>query len=110
MPEANEVLVSVVCTVLAAQLRGTTVVGFLLGHAHAHQLWHGILQLKSGHMAQIVYFDDINRCLVAVCKVGSEKTSLFRFSMPEGMTEPVDPSKASFSVSVRQKAEQQAPN
>ncbi|HEY6727219.1 MAG TPA: hypothetical protein VI197_24460 [Polyangiaceae bacterium] len=63
-------------------------------HLPEFTLWHGML-LFSAHLACTVYFDDINR---GVCTLGQmvPGTSLhhFRFSIPEGTTEPFDPRQA----------------
>ena len=57
-------------------------------------LWHGML-LFPAHVARAVYFDDINRGLCTVSPVQPGGTSYhFRFSIPDGMTEPFDPADA----------------
>ena len=63
-------------------------------HLPEFALWHGML-LFPAHLARTVYFDDVNRglCTLSPLKPG---TSIhhFRFSIPEGPTEPFDPSQA----------------
>jgi len=57
-------------------------------------LWHGML-LFPAHVARTVYFDDVNRGLCTVSPVQPGGTSHhFRFSIPEGTTEPFDPADA----------------
>lgn len=63
-------------------------------HVPEFALWHGML-LFPAHLARTVYFEDANRgvCTLSSLKPGAA-THHFRFSIPEGTTEPIDPSQA----------------
>lgn len=63
-------------------------------HLPEFALWHGLLLFPT-HLARTVYFDDINRglCTLSPLTVGTTSHH-FRFSIPEGATEPFDPSQA----------------
>ena len=63
-------------------------------HLPEFALWHGML-LFSGHLVRTVYFEDVNLGVSTVSPLKPGATSHhLRFSIPEGMTEPIDPSQA----------------
>jgi len=63
-------------------------------HLPEFALWHGML-LFPAYLARTVYFDDINRgvCTLSPLALGTT-IHHFRFSIPEGTTEPFDPNQA----------------
>ena len=63
-------------------------------HVPEFALWHGML-LFPAYLARTVYFDDVNRgvCTLSPLTLGTT-THHFRFSIPEGTTEPFDPDQA----------------
>jgi hypothetical protein len=67
-------------------------------HVPTHHLWHGVLVLRSGAMARIVYFEDSNRGLCTVGRPSDGEMKHLRFSIPEEVQEPVDPSAAAIET------------
>lgn len=50
--------------------------------------WHGMLWYPRGTVAQVLYFQDVNRGLIAICT--SSKGHFVRFSLPTEMHGPVE--------------------
>jgi hypothetical protein len=88
---SHERLLSIVRVSLSLIVRDTRPIERLLIRIAEHDFWHGMLLLRSGLMAQIIYFEDANRGL---CTTGSLSSSLahhVRFSIPDDMVAPVEP-------------------
>lgn len=88
----NELLCSMVQVLSKIALSEYECVEKRIYHVSGEHLWHGVLVLLSGSMARIVYFEDSNRGLCSVVRKGDGETKHLRFSIPEDVREPIDPS------------------
>ena len=59
-----------------------------LNHMPAFGFWHGALQSQSGSVGSLLYFDEQNRGVAALLRLGDETMHHFRFSLPEEARDP----------------------
>jgi len=108
-PASNDILKSMTLLAVKVVLRPEEPKESTFIHLPEFALWHGML-LFSAHLARTVYFDDINRGLCTLCPLThGTMTHHFRFSIPEGITEPFDLSQAEL-LSMSRRAPSAKPN
>lgn len=105
----NDILESMTLLVIRVVLPPEEPLQSAFLHLPEFSLWHGMLLFPT-HLARTVYFDDINRgvCALSPWAQGT-MVHHFRFSIPEGTTEPFDLSKAEL-VGMSRRAEPGKPS
>ena len=93
-PTGNDILKSMTLLAVKVVLRPEEPKLSRFIHVPEFALWHGMLLFPT-YLARTVYFDDINRGVCTLCSPQpGTMTHHFRFSIPEGITEPFDLSQA----------------
>jgi hypothetical protein len=87
----HEILISMVHLALKLGQANSPQSSSMLIHLPEYNLWHGPIPTQDG-LAVVLYFDDINRGSCASCPFNTDMVHYFRFSIPEGLTEPIDAS------------------
>jgi hypothetical protein len=103
-PGSNDILKSMALLAIKVVLPPEEPKQSMFIHLPEFALWHGML-LFAAHLARTMYFEDINRgvCTLSPLRPGATSHH-FRFSIPEGTTEPFDPSQAELSSMSRRAA------
>ena len=93
-PQSNDILKSMTLLAIRVVLPPEEPLQSMFIHLPEFTFWHGMLLFPT-HLARTLYLDDVNRgvCTLSPWKPGTT-IHHFRFSIPEGTTEPFDPSQA----------------
>ena len=89
-PAEHPVLVKLFTTILAVKVPKAKLIDQRVWRLREHGLWHGGLIFEGGLMAQLIYFDDVNRGVGIASSLRTSHTDSMRFSIPAGLTSAAD--------------------